>query len=350
MSKIALITDQHFGVRGDNQIFLDHQKRFYEDIFIPYLIEHKIKTVIDLGDTFDRRKYINFNTLYSAKEFYFDKLKELGITLHVILGNHSCYYKNTNDVNSPDLVLREYDNIITYGVPQSVSIDGLNILMMPWINNENIEECNEAIQNSKDHMLFGHLEVSGEILRGNFKFDHGINLKTFTKFEYVLSGHYHHKITKKNFQYLGAPYEMDWSDVDTKKGFHIVDTEKRNVKFIPNTIKLYKKIRWENIDVEAEDVDSYKNKFIKIIVGKKENPYIFDKFVEKIEAVGPHNISIEELVQTSNDTEDLTQVDDTLTILKKYLESNVSEEDLDLREKLLSLLEELYNDALTLQE
>ena len=39
---------------------------------IQYLKENNITTVIDLGDTFDRRKYVNFHTLQQVKKFYFD--------------------------------------------------------------------------------------------------------------------------------------------------------------------------------------------------------------------------------------------------------------------------------------
>ena len=59
--KIALVTDLHFGARGDSVPFDNFFKKFYDDTFFPYLVEHGIKTIFDLGDTFDRRKYINFN-------------------------------------------------------------------------------------------------------------------------------------------------------------------------------------------------------------------------------------------------------------------------------------------------
>ena len=61
--KIALITDQHFGGKQDSQNFLNHIETFYREQFFPYLSENNIHTVIDLGDTFDRRKFVNFNTL-----------------------------------------------------------------------------------------------------------------------------------------------------------------------------------------------------------------------------------------------------------------------------------------------
>jgi hypothetical protein len=53
MTKIAIITDQHAGVRNDNSVFLDFQQKFYDNVFFPVIEKHGIKTVIDCGDCFD---------------------------------------------------------------------------------------------------------------------------------------------------------------------------------------------------------------------------------------------------------------------------------------------------------
>ena len=53
---IGIITDQHFGLRKGSQVFHDYMEKFYNDIFFPTLKENKIKTLLDLGDTFDNRK------------------------------------------------------------------------------------------------------------------------------------------------------------------------------------------------------------------------------------------------------------------------------------------------------
>ena len=37
--------------------------RFYNEIFLPYLKENNIKTLVHLGDVVDRRKFINFKTV-----------------------------------------------------------------------------------------------------------------------------------------------------------------------------------------------------------------------------------------------------------------------------------------------
>ena len=107
--KILLITDQHFGVRNDNQHFINHYAKFYGRVVIPFMKASGIKEVISLGDTFDRRRYINFMSLDSAKEMWFDQLEKLGCSHTMLIGNHDIYYKNTLRINAPHEILRNYD-------------------------------------------------------------------------------------------------------------------------------------------------------------------------------------------------------------------------------------------------
>ena len=133
--KVAIISDQHFGARKSSKFLHDHFKRFYDDIFFPYLEEHNIKVVVDMGDTFDNRRSIDLWALEWAKENYYDRLRDMGITVHTIVGNHTAYYKNTNSVNSVGLLLKQYDNVIVYPEVTEVKLGNLNTLFIPWINN-----------------------------------------------------------------------------------------------------------------------------------------------------------------------------------------------------------------------
>lgn len=356
--KLAFVTDLHIGVKNDSQVFLDFQKKFFDDVFFPYLKKNKIDTIVNLGDTFDRRKYINFNTLSKARTFLFDKMRNEDIMMHVIAGNHDTHFKNTNDVNSPDLILREYDNIVTYSTPQTVNFDGCDMLMMPWINPENALVCYDSMKTTNAQIMIGHFELYEQSLRRNFKFHEGIKLEDVKKFDHVYSGHYHQKITKGNFTYLGTPYEMYWDDCDVIKGFHVFDTEKRELKFIRNYNTIYRKIIWDGgpetsklndflSDVKC-NFERYENKFIKIIVKKKNNPYILDRFIDAIEQCNPHNVIIEDIVHHIESEEgDIEQIEDTLTYLKKYVNSM---EDFDNKENLLTFIEELYIEAINLDE
>ena len=57
--KIALVNDTHFGARSDSLPFDSYFRKFYDEFFFPALAEREIKTIMHLGDIFDRRKYMN---------------------------------------------------------------------------------------------------------------------------------------------------------------------------------------------------------------------------------------------------------------------------------------------------
>jgi len=358
MAFIAMITDQHFGVRGDSQIFLDYQRKFFEETFFPYLKEHNIVSVFELGDTFDRRKNVNYNTLHHVKEFYFDHLQASNIQLHSIVGNHDAFFGNRIDINSI-LALREYSNIKSYENPEDIEIDGCKFLMMPWINSENSKPCVDAINNTDAHIMIGHFELSNQILQRNFKFSGGINLEDVKKFEIVLSGHYHHKITKKNFKYLGTPYQMAWDDTDNEKGFHVFNTETREITFIKNPHDIYMKIFWEDkgdyditekLDFVNNHQDAFRDKYIKIIIKQGANPYILDRYIDALENCDPHSVVTEDpIIQYSQEEyiEPLDNIEDTLTILRKHINSI---ENYSNKNKLLNYIEDIYNEALQIEE
>ena len=105
--KVAIITDQHFGFKKGSKLWLDYFQKFYDEIFFPTLEKHGIDTILDLGDTFDNRKGVDLCSLNWAKDNYFDPIRDKGMSMISIVGNHTAFYKNTNDINTIDLMLRE---------------------------------------------------------------------------------------------------------------------------------------------------------------------------------------------------------------------------------------------------
>ena len=135
--KVAVITDQHFGMRKGSRLFHDYFKKFYEDIFFPTLEREGITTLIDMGDTFDNRRSIDLWSLEWAKTNYFDRLRDMGITVYTIVGNHTAYFKNNNSVNTIDLLLREYSNMVLVRDHAEYTIGDTRCLFLGWINDEN---------------------------------------------------------------------------------------------------------------------------------------------------------------------------------------------------------------------
>jgi UDP-2,3-diacylglucosamine pyrophosphatase LpxH len=352
--KLALITDSHFGSRGDSEVFHKYFEKFYTDTFFPYLLKNGIKEVIHLGDQFDRRKYVNFVTLQRCKQYFYDKLVQYDRSLNAIIGNHDVSYKNTNSVNSPNLLLTEYSKNLTnwWDKPVEVVYDGLKILLCPWICEDNYADTMKAIEETDARVLMGHLELQGfEMHRGSIC-DHGQTADTFAKFDLVCSGHFHHKSTHDNIAYLGSPYEMTWNDYGDPRGFHIFDTDTRAITFVRNPYSIFHKIEYSDADMTIEDIGHLETNgltgtYIKVIVKEKTNPYLFDLFIDKLQQSGAADIKVvdDHLNLDLADDSIVDEAQDTLTIMNKYIETIEFRGD---KKRVEHFIRELYQEAVNL--
>ena len=318
--KIAIITDQHLDGRKGNLAFWNYFQKFYDEIFFPTLEKEGIKVVFDLGDTFDNRKSMDFNTFHRVRENYFEKLKDYEV--HMLLGNHCTYYKNTNRINSPELLLENYKNINIYSEPKEIQMGKKVFLMLPWINKENKEDVLRRLETSQADICCGHLELSGFEITPGMTMDHGMDHTLFHRFKRVWSGHYHHKSKKSNVQYLGNPYQMYWNDYKDRRGFHIYDTESDKLKFVANPYEIFDKIFYDDtsVDYNKQDVSGYKDKYIRIVVEEKRDYQMFETLVDRLYNVGVHDVKIVETL-VEEDTADIdVSTKDTLTLLNEYID------------------------------
>ena len=223
--KIAIINDTHFGARNDNLNFNEYFYQFYEGTFFPYLQQNNIKTCIHLGDLMDRRKFVSYKTAKDFRERFILPFNTLDINLHIMIGNHDTFYKNTNDVNCVEELLgQRHKNIKIYPEAEEVEFDGTKILFLPWINSQNLIYSEGMIHETTADICMGHLEIAGFQMMKGVVNEHGISKSSFRKFDTVFSGHFHHKSDDGQIFYLGAPYELYWNDCDDRKGFHVFDT------------------------------------------------------------------------------------------------------------------------------
>ena len=330
--KIALITNQHLDGRKGSLAFWNYFQKFYDGIFFPTLEKEGIRTIIDLGDTFDNRKSMDYNTFNRVDTNYFQRLKDYEV--HMILGNHCTYYKNTNKINSPELLLEKYRNIRIYSEPKEILLGGKVFLMMPWINSGNKEECLRLIANSEADIMCGHLECDGFEVTPGMKFEGGFKVSQFKNFKRVWSGHFHHKSKNGNVQYLGNPYQMFWNDYKDRRGFHIYDTESDRLKFVENPFEIFDKIFYDDtsVDYNKQDVSGYKDKYIKIVIDEKRDYQMFETLVDRLYNVGVHDVKVvENLVGEDDKTDIEISAKDTLTLLNEYIdevEMTVSKSDL----------------------
>jgi DNA repair exonuclease SbcCD nuclease subunit len=352
--KVAIITDQHFGARNDSTHFLDFYEKFYNEVFFPTIKSHGINTVLILGDTFDRRKYVNFFTLKRAKQMFFDHLFGMGIQVHMLAGNHDTYFKNTNDVNSVDLLLGEYGisfNVIDH--PSEIWVGPHKICMMPWICAENYDDSIQTLKETDAKICMGHFEIAGFAMYRGMPSEGGLDRNIFSKFTHTFSGHYHHKSSSDDIHYLGNPYELTWQDYNDPRGFHIFDLNDNSLEFIQNPFRMFHKIIYDDKEQTIKEIDNmdlkpYTNTYVKVVVINKTNPYLFDKFMNNLYNVNPADLTIaEDFTELSDEDTLVDEAEDTLTILNKYVDG-ITEESID-NDKLKLLLKELYVEAINIE-
>jgi len=349
LSKIAILTDTHFGARSDSLIFNEFFYDFYENQFFPYVKSHpEITTFLHMGDCLDRRKYINYKIAKDFRERFIRGLDELNIPCHFIVGNHDIYYKNTLDVNCyNELSLPERSGV--YSEPTIVSIDGYDMAFIPWLTEENQSQFYSLINEPGVQVAFGHLEVSGFEMHSGITSQTGISKTIFNKFDMVMSGHFHKRSTDGHIYYLGCPYEMTWADCNDPKGFHVFDTETRELEFIPNERNIFEKIHYNDktTNYSEMDVSQYDQKFVKVFVENRDDYYAFDKFLDRLY----NDISVHDL-KVIEDFSDLSvdfvsdnivkEAQDTLSLLDRYVDD--IETNLD-KERIKGKLKSLYVSA-----
>ena len=320
--KISILGDLHFGTRSGNEYFLDFQLKWL-DYFLKECKNNGVEKIIQLGDFFDTRKSTDNQVLYALINIFIPMINKYDIKWEVLVGNHDIYYKNTNRVNTIDILEKLINNqnlFVSINSPQTK--DGISLL--PWINEDNIEEIVEYhLPESK--YVFGHLELSGFPMYKGMDSTHGMDHLVF-KSKKVFSGHFHTISEKDNITYCGSPYHLTWSDeIDgTNRGFWILDSESGDYHLVKNKEDQTLFVRYEyddDLDYEKNSIKTkLEGKIVKVFVNKKENKKNFQTFIKLLNSYDIINLSI---------------IDNT--IIK--LDESVTEESVDLESSVVELIE-----------
>ena len=325
--KIAILNDTHCGIRNSSEVFLDNAAAFYKEVFFPECERQGIDQIVHLGDFYDNRKFINFKAMNHVRKHFLQELRTRGMKMDIIPGNHDTYFKNTNELNSLKECLGHYMNEIHIIMePTVMEYGSLKMALLPWICQDNYDKSMSFIRECKADWLGGHLELANFEMQRGIITSGGMNHKLFEKFEMVMSGHYHVASQKDNVWYLGSQMEFFWSDAGDKKYFHIVDTETREVQRIRNPHTLFEKIVYndEKVDYNNYDVSHLDNKFVKVVIIKKEDSFTFDRFVDRIQNQNIHDLKIaenfNEFLGENVDDEGL-EVEDTAQLVDDYIDN-----------------------------
>ena len=340
--KVAILTDMHWLYKKNSQIYFKYFMKFYSNIFFPYLEEHNITTIIDLGDTTDDRKNLDIWGIHQMKKNFYDKLKEY--TMHMLVGNHQTYYKNTNEINTPSVILKEYDNITIHPEITTINIDGRYIDLIPWINPENFDSVKQYIQKSTSEIALAHLEVNGATMVPGILCTHGTDPIIFSKYSKVLSGHLHFRHQYNNIFYIGNISQLHRGDEGAIRGFAVLDTETLAVEYINNPYKLFKSIVYDDsiTDYAEVSVEEYRETYVKIYVENASDVVTYDIFLSKLYEVS-HDVKIIEKSTNIHTTGISIDVENTNTIdlFSEYLDTmNITNTD-----EMKSIIHQIYTEA-----
>lgn len=231
--KDLFVGDLHFGVNENDENFLRYQKKSL-DWILKIIKEQEVTNVHFLGDIFDNRNALSHRSIKLFNWFFGQLGSRVSI---VIVGNHDCFYKNTNELNSISLLANQYN------VVHSDCVEFYDFLFVPWINKENVETISSQIRNKKckAKVCVGHFELSGFKMGKGIESQHdNVSRKILDKFDLVISGHYHSYSHKDNICYLGMPYEKTFTDEGENK--YIGLYEDGNLELILNPNSYHKQI------------------------------------------------------------------------------------------------------------
>lgn len=342
---IAILNDTHCGIRNSSEIFLANADKFYNEVFFPYCDKHKIKQIIHLGDYYDNRKQLSIKALHRNRKSFLEPMRERGMSMDILLGNHDVFYKNTNDPNSLKEALGFFVNeICIIQEPRVLEYGSTKFAMLPWINSSNYNKSLEFVKKCKADILCGHLELNGfELMRG-IQNKHGMDHKIFSKFEMVLTGHFHTASQRDNIHYLGSQMEFFWSDAHDDKHFHVFDTETREITKVRNPHTLFEKIYYDDtkFDFDEIPVDHLDEKFVKVIVVEKKDAFTFDKFIDRVQQRKIYELKIAENFSEflgENVEDEEVSVEDTGELLESYIDAVDTDLDKDrIKKEMRSLL------------
>lgn len=341
MNKIAIITDLHFGIKKNNDTFLENQIKFFRKQFIPYLKENSIKKICILGDIFDNRNSINTKVLNDVINL-FEELNFLE-KIYLIIGNHDSYLNTSVEITSIKF-LEKYNNIHLMYNPEIVIIENKKILFVPWITDYN--NFYDYFKKADFDVCMGHFDIAGFNLNKFETSKEGIPSDVFfAKDKLIFSGHFHLRSKQKKGNseiiYIGSPYQMTRNDINEERGFCVLNLDDLSYENINNNISLKyirlkypqrfneENIRGNIVDVQVDSEDMYDDKKI-------------EKYLDNIENFNPiykPNVFILNKNLESEFNFDDYNIGSILDLMKDYVETI----DIKNKHEIYNILFELYN-------
>jgi DNA repair exonuclease SbcCD nuclease subunit len=342
-SKVAIFSDLHLGVHQDSMTWHETALNWC-DWFVEELTDKGITDIFFLGDFFHYRSDISVSTLHVASQI----LKKLeNFNMIFIVGNHDSFYKDRSDVNSLS-ILSGRKNIAVIDEPTDTVLYGKKITFLPW--GADLDNLNTV------DILFGHLEIENFKMNSFKTCDHGAkSINLLSKANLVMSGHFHLRDERKyndgKIVYVGNPFEMDFGDAGSTKGYYILDIPSATYEFYENTLSpRHKKVLLTELtsrkSLSGEDVrELVNNSIIKLVIDKKAKEDGIEALIKKMNAFNPFSFSVDYSLYDNSISVDDQNYEATGVDMQKTIEEFVNVLDIENRGEIITYCLDLYKRA-----
>ena len=290
-SKVCCISDLHIGVHQNSSFW--HETALKWAVWLKTELQEKdIEDIFILGDLYHYRDEIAVNTIHVVNEIL--KIwKDFNIC--ILVGNHDSFYKDRTDVNSLS-ILHGWDNINVISEVCTVMIHGKKCTFLPWNS-----ELNKI---GKSDIIFGHLEIESFKMNSYKLCEEGMKSKDLLKHaRFIFSGHFHLRDERKYDEgkiiYLGNPFEMDFGDAGSSKGYHILDFKDISYEFFENNVSpKHKKLLLSDVlnneSLETDNIKTALNRnIVKLVIDKKMSSENIDSLIKKLTLHKPQSLSVD---------------------------------------------------------
>ena len=321
-NRIAFFTDLHLGVHQNSEKWLNIAQ-VWAKWCKEELESQNIDEIIFGGDFFHYRDEINVKCLHTAN-LILDRFKGFKITM--ITGNHDSYYKDNSTVNSLS-ILNYKNNIKIIDAPELIKMKGKNLMMCPW--GTEIKDIQPA------DIIFGHFEIQN-FKYNNFKVcESGFNSRDLlNKTNLIFSGHFHKREERKyddgTIIYAGNTFEMDFGDMNDKKGFYVIDLDNLDYQFVHNYISPeHVKIKTSQITSLPQYKEKLDNIILKLYVDNDISIKDLDNIISKVNTYNPVDLTVDYLYKFNPEdnvfTNELSDLN-TRECIIEYIENTIDDE------------------------
>lgn len=335
-NKVCCIADIHLGIH-QNSIYWHDITVNWANWLCNELKQQNIEDIVILGDVLHYRDEVAVNTIHVLNKI-FNIWKDFNIT--IIIGNHDSYYKDRADVNSIS-ILDGWNNINVIKELTTTVLYGKTCTFIPW----GVDICEVP----KSDILFGHLEIESFKMNSIKICEKGVKTKDLIqKSNLTLTGHFHIRSEREydtcKIIYVGNPYQQDFGDIGTLKGYYILDISNLNTQFVENTTSpKHIKVKLSDLEINLDKSDLVGN-IVKVLVDKKVEDNQYLTTFNNISAFKPFSVSTEyTYIENPVINEDIIQYDISGVDIPKAITEFVSLLDIEDKDTISNYCIELYN-------